>query len=129
MSRLPALFISHGAPDLPIRTGAVQAFLQQLPQETPRPQAILVVSAHWNSPHSLVSTAANPATIYDFSGFPESLHQITYPAPGAPDLAERVIELLTAAGLQAKADPSRGLDHGAWTPLMLAYPKAEIPVT
>lgn len=127
MSRLPALFISHGAPDLPIREGATQDFLRQLQTQIPQPKAILVISAHWNAPHPVVSAAPNPKTIYDFSGFPAALSQLTYPAPGAPELAARVAELL--ADWKVEVHPTRGLDHGAWTPLMLIYPEAQIPVT
>lgn len=129
MTRYPSLFISHGAPDLPIRSGATQEFLRSLAQQLPKPNAILVVSAHWQTAYPMVSAAPHPATIYDFSGFPEATYRLVYPAPGAPDLAEQVISLLTQTGLKAELHPSRGLDHGAWTPLILAYPEADIPVT
>lgn len=129
MIRLPTLFVSHGAPDLPIRSGAAQDFLRELPQQFPKPRAILVVSAHWNTPYPTVSTAPLPRTIYDFSGFPANLYRLTYPAAGAPELAEQVVTLLTQAGLRADMHSDRGLDHGAWTPLILAYPEADIPVT
>jgi 4,5-DOPA dioxygenase extradiol len=129
MSRLPALFISHGAPDLPLQSGAVQDFLRQLHQRFPKPEAILAVSAHWTTAEPMVSTAAQPKTIYDFSGFPAALYQLTYPAAGAPELAGRVTDLLASAGLNVAEHPTRGLDHGAWVPLLLAYPAAEIPVT
>ncbi len=129
MNPLPALFISHGAPDLPIRDGAVTHFLKSLHQQFPKPTAILVISAHWHSAEPTVSTAIWPQTIYDFGGFPDAVYQLDYPAPGAPVLAERVIDLLAQAGIPSHADPARGLDHGAWTPLILAYPDADIPVT
>jgi 4,5-DOPA dioxygenase extradiol len=129
MNRLPSLFLSHGAPDLPVRSGAAQEFLRHLNQQLPKPKAILAVSAHWGSPHPLVSAAPQPKTIYDFSGFPAALYQLTYPAPGAPELAEQVVDLLTQAGLKGETHPNRGLDHGTWTPLILAYPEAKIPVT
>lgn len=129
MTRLPTLFISHGAPDLPIQSGAVQSFLRQLPQTLPQPEAILVVSAHWNSSQPWVSEASRPRTIYDFSGFPNALYQLSYPAPGAPRLAGRVVDLLSEAGFVAATHPNRGLDHGAWKPLMLLYPEAQVPVT
>jgi 4,5-DOPA dioxygenase extradiol len=126
---LPAIFVSHGAPDLLLRDGAVTHFLQSLAQQFPKPQAILVVSAHWNSDLPLVSAAKNPKTIHDFSGFPQALYQMEYPAPGAPELADRVVKLLNQAGIPCNTHPTRGFDHGAWTPLRLAYPAAEIPVT
>jgi 4,5-DOPA dioxygenase extradiol len=90
MSPLPALFISHGAPDLPIRDGAVTHFLRSLHQQFPQPKAILVISAHWNSATPMVSKATKPQTIYDFGGFPDAVYQLKYPAPGAPVLADRV---------------------------------------
>jgi 4,5-DOPA dioxygenase extradiol len=129
MNSLPAIFLSHGAPDLPIRDGAVTRFLRFLPQQFPKPNAILVISAHWNSDLPLVSAAPQPKTIHDFSGFPEALYQLSYPAPGAPALAQRVVHLLTEAGISCDTHSSRGLDHGAWTPLMVMYPAADIPVT
>lgn len=124
----PAVFISHGAPDLPIRNGAATQFLKNLGQQLPNPKAILVISAHWNTGKPTVSAASQPKTIHDFSGFPTALYQLTYPAPGAPDLAVRVASLLANAGLACDIHSSRGLDHGAWTPLMLIYPAANVPV-
>jgi 4,5-DOPA dioxygenase extradiol len=125
---LPAIFISHGAPDLPIRDGAVNHFLKSLAQQFPIPQAILVVSAHWNSDLPMVSAAKEPRTIHDFSGFPQALYEMEYPAPGAPELADRVVTLLHQAGIPCGTHPTRGFDHGTWTPLILAYPSAKIPV-
>jgi Catalytic LigB subunit of aromatic ring-opening dioxygenase len=118
MNSLPAIFLSHGAPDLPIREGAVANFLRSLHQQFPKPKAILVISAHWHSDPPMVSTARQPKTIYDFSGFPEALYHLSYPAPGAPDLGDRVVTLLTQAGITCHTHPSRGLDHGSWTPLI-----------
>ncbi|HLP90108.1 MAG TPA: class III extradiol ring-cleavage dioxygenase [Nostocaceae cyanobacterium] len=129
MTSLPSVFISHGAPDLPIRDGEASRFLQQLGHSLPQPEAILVISAHWNTPYPIVSTALHPRTIHDFSGFSGLLYQLSYPAPGSPSLGKRVIELLTTAGIECQTNENRGLDHGAWTPLILAYPKADIPVT
>lgn len=129
MNPLPVLFVSHGAPDLPLRTGAVTAFLKQLGQNLPQPQAILAVSAHWSTSTPTVSHATHPQTIHDFWGFPAPLYQLTYPAPGAPDLANRVVQLLNQEGMPSTTHPNRGLDHGAWVPLLLTYPKANIPVT
>ncbi|MCR9218899.1 MAG: dioxygenase [Alphaproteobacteria bacterium] len=130
---LPAFFISHGAPTLPIDEGApAKAHLERLgstlAKEVGRPRAILVLSAHWETAQPTVSAAAAPETLYDFHGFPEPLYRLAYPAPGAPDLAADVAERLRAAGFDARIDPDRGLDHGAWTPLLLMVPDAAIPV-
>jgi 4,5-DOPA dioxygenase extradiol len=128
MDTLPTLFISHGAPDLPLQHGAVTEFLRSLHQQFPKPKAILVVSAHWYSAMPVVSAAVAPRTIHDFSGFPAALYKLNYPAPGSPELADRVVTLLKEAGISAQTDPDRGFDHGTWTPLILAYPAADIPV-
>jgi 4,5-DOPA dioxygenase extradiol len=128
METLPTIFLSHGAPDLPIRSGAVTHFLRSLHQQFPKPKAILVISAHWYSPVPTVSAAAAPRTIHDFSGFPQALYALNYPAPGSPELADRIATLLTQSGLPCAIDASRGFDHGTWTPLILAYPAADIPV-
>ncbi|HEY9828090.1 MAG TPA: class III extradiol ring-cleavage dioxygenase [Stenomitos sp.] len=125
---LPTLFLSHGVPDLSIRAGSASDFLRSLHQYLPTPKAILVISAHWNSDIPSVSSAINPRTIHDFSGFSQVLYTLNYPAPGSPELAERVVNLLAQAGINGQLHPSRGFDHGAWVPLMLAYPAAEIPV-
>jgi 4,5-DOPA dioxygenase extradiol len=129
MNSLPTLFLSHGAPDLPLREGAASQFLRSLSQQFPKPQAILVISPHWLTEHPQVSAAPQPRTIYDFSGFPADLYRLRYPAPGAPELADRVVDLLTKAGITAETHSTRGFDHGTWTPLILAYPDADIPVT
>lgn len=125
----PALFLSHGSPDLPLHPSPAFSFLQQLGKQLGKPKAILVVSAHWLSKVPQVSTAAQPQTIHDFWGFPAELYQLQYSAPGAPELAKRVVEVLRSAGLDCETDGDRGLDHGAWEPLMLMYPDADIPVT
>ena len=128
MTALPTLYVSHGAPTLaldPGNTGPAQAALGR---ELPRPEAILMVSAHWETTRPAASTAAHPETIHDFGGFPDELYRITYPAPGAPDVARRAKELLDAAGIGADLDPRRGLDHGAWVPLRYVYPDADVPV-
>lgn len=125
---LPALFISHGSPMLALDPGASAAPLQRLARELPRPKAIVVVSAHWETPDLRVTAAPNPETWHDFYGFPPELYAVQYPAPGSPDLARRVIELLGKDGLPATLDSKRPLDHGVWVPLSLMYPEAEIPV-
>jgi 4,5-DOPA dioxygenase extradiol len=126
---IPALFISHGAPTLPLEDSPARHFLERLGDELPRPRSILAVSAHWETPQPAVSAARQPATIHDFHGFPPALYRLRYPAPGAPELAARVTQLLGARGLEVEVDKERGLDHGAWTPLILMYPRADIPVT
>ena len=129
MTRQPALFVSHGAPTLALEPGPTRGFLAQLGAGLARPTAILVVSAHWETAAPAVSTAAQPETIHDFSGFPDALYRMCYAAPGAPDLAQQAMQLLNAAGLSVTAVPDRGLDHGAWVPLQLMFPEADIPVT
>jgi 4,5-DOPA dioxygenase extradiol len=129
MATLPSLFISHGSPELPLRPSPAHDFLKQLGQQIEKPQAILVISAHWNTPDPVVSGSIQPQTLHDFSGFPAELYQLNYPAPGAPQLAERTHELLQAAHFQSQIVVNRGLDHGAWNPLLLMYPDASIPVT
>jgi 4,5-DOPA dioxygenase extradiol len=124
----PTLFLSHGAPTLALSGSAAARFLQDLGRSLKRPKAILVASAHWETEHPAVSGPARNETIHDFRGFPAELHAIRYPAPGAPDLAREVRDRLVAAGLQTAIDPVRGLDHGAWVPLALMYPQADIPV-
>jgi 4,5-DOPA dioxygenase extradiol len=129
MSKMPVLFVSHGAPTLPLESSAAHDFLEGVGAALDRPRAILAVSAHWETGQPAVSTTVQPETIYDFHGFPEALYRLRYPAPGAPQLAARVAGLLAASGMPARPDPQRGLDHGAWTPLILMYPQADIPVT
>ncbi len=125
--RIPALFVSHGAPTLVSDGVPARDFLAGLAAELPGPRAIVCVSAHWTTRRAAVSSTASPATIHDFYGFPEPLYELSYPAPGAPELAGRIAKLLGEAGIECDVDPGRGLDHGAWVPLLLAYPAADIP--
>jgi 4,5-DOPA dioxygenase extradiol len=125
---LPALFLSHGSPMLVLEPCPARDFLVGLGREMPRPRAILIASAHWQSPTPALGAAASPRTIHDFHGFPQALFRITYPAPGDPALAARAAELLAAAGLAARLVNDQGLDHGVWAPLILAWPEANIPV-
>ena len=127
--RFPAVFVSHGAPALAIEDSPAREFLSGLGQTLGRPDAVLVVSAHWESSQATVSAAARPETIHDFFGFPQELYRISYPAPGAPQLASRASKLLGARGIDTHVHPTRGLDHGAWVPLLLMFPDAGIPVT
>jgi 4,5-DOPA dioxygenase extradiol len=127
--RIPPVFVSHGAPTLVLEDLPARHFLAKLGEELPRPKAILCVSAHWETDQTTVSTAERPETIHDFYGFPEQLYRMRYPAPGAPDLAREAAGLLRQAGFVCTEDPQRGLDHGAWSPLILIYPDADVPVT
>jgi 4,5-DOPA dioxygenase extradiol len=126
--RMPVLFVSHGAPTLPFDDVPARRFLIELARKVPRPKAILIVSAHWETAQPSLNAGAQPGTIHDFSGFPQALYELTYDAPGDPELAERAAALLRNAGYQPRLDAERGRDHGAWVPLMLAWPAAEIPV-
>ncbi|MNO66664.1 LigB family dioxygenase [compost metagenome] len=125
---LPSLFISHGSPMLALQPGASGPALARLAAELPRPKAIVIVSAHWESHELLVASHPNPETWHDFGGFPAELFAVQYPAAGDPELATEVAALLSQAGLPARLDPQRPFDHGAWVPLSLMYPKADIPV-
>ncbi len=125
---LPSLFISHGSPMLALEPGASGPALAQLAAALPRPRAVLVVSAHWESSGLKVGSAAQPSTWHDFGGFPAELYAVQYPAPGEPQLAQQVRQLLIDAELPTELDEQRPRDHGAWVPLMLMYPDADIPV-
>jgi 4,5-DOPA dioxygenase extradiol len=126
---LPTLFVSHGAPSLPLEPGVpARQFLAGLGSRFPDITAVLCISAHWNTPRPAVNTIINPATIHDFYGFPRELYGIIYPAKGAPDLARGVAALVAKAGLPCDTDGGRGLDHGTWIPMMLMYPDARVPI-
>ena len=125
---LPTLYISHGSPMLPLTDAPARDFLAGLGRTLDRPNAIVVISAHWETERPTVNAVAQNKTLHDFHGFPRPLYDLTYPAPGDPALAERISDLLCAAGLPAGIDRARGLDHGAWNPLLVAYPTADIPV-
>jgi 4,5-DOPA dioxygenase extradiol len=115
---------------LALQDSPARRFLQGLGKLLDRPKAIVVVSAHWETRGGpAVSLAAQPETIHDFGGFPRALFEIQYPAPGAPEAARRAAALLEAGGIPAGFSRERGLDHGAWVPLALMYPDADIPVT
>jgi 4,5-DOPA dioxygenase extradiol len=129
MSLLPTIFLSHGSPMLALQDSPARRFLQGLGKSLERPKAIVVVSAHWETRGGpAVSLAQQPGTIHDFGGFPRALFEMQYPAPGAPQAAERAATLLEAHGIPAGRSAQRGLDHGAWVPLSLMYPDADIPV-
>ena len=126
MNPLPALFISHGSPMLAVDAGQpAHGFLRYLGAALPRPEAILVISAHWETAAPRITGAQHLDTIHDFYGFPEPLYQLRYPAPGDHALAKEIAQRL---GPEAGLDLVRGLDHGAWVPLLLMYPQHDIPV-
>ncbi|VVN29274.1 4,5-DOPA dioxygenase extradiol [Pseudomonas fluorescens] len=124
----PSLYISHGSPMLALEPGASGPALARIAGEMPRPKAIVMVSAHWESHELLVSGHPQPETWHDFGGFPKALFEVQYPAPGDPQLATEVVDLLKIAGLPARIDAKRPFDHGVWVPLSLMYPQADIPV-
>ena len=133
--RLPVFFVSHGGGPWPWVDGMKEIFARTarefaaLPQRLPaRPKAVVVITGHWEAPEFSVSTAAQPAMDYDYTGFPEHTYRLQYPAPGSPALAARVKDLVTQAGMRCLEDPQRGFDHGTFVPLWLMYPDADVPV-
>lgn len=134
--RLPSFFLPHGAGPCffmdwqpPDAWDRMAGYLEDLAATLPaRPRAVLIVSAHWLAPAFTVTGAANPALIFDYHGFPAHTYRLTYPAPGDPALAARVVGLLQGAGLAADSDAERGFDHGVFIPLKLVLPEAEVPV-
>jgi 4,5-DOPA dioxygenase extradiol len=125
---LPSVFISHGSPMHALQPGPAGEAWAALGRRLPRPKAILIASAHWETNIPMLTGNPKPETIHDFSGFPEPLYKLRYPAPGSPELAQRAQALLKNAGFTAGIDGCRGLDHGAWTPLLYAYPEHDIAV-
>lgn len=125
--RMPVVFAAHGAPillDDPLWMGELSAWAQAMP----KPTSILVVSAHWERRPTTLGATRTVPLVYDFYGFPERYYETRYPAPGAPELARRVRDLLRGRGLHVADDADRGLDHGAYVPLVAMYPNADIPV-
>ena len=136
MPDLPTYFISHGGgpwpamkKEMPGVYDRLEASLREVPREIgAKPQAVLMVTGHWEEAEFTAGSSAAPGMIYDYSGFPEHTYQIRYPAPGSPELARQVRGLLEKAGLPARTDDGRGFDHGTFVPLMVMYPKADVPV-
>lgn len=125
--KMPTLFISHGPPAILLMKGKTPDFLRTLGQMLTRPEGVICVSAHWEAVHPQITTTSQPDTIHDFSG-PQALFEMTYTTNGDPVLARDAIKLIKDNGFDAGEDPERGLDHGAWVPLMMMYPEADIPV-
>lgn len=125
---LPTLFVSHGAPNMVLHPSPTRKFLAGLGAMFPRPRAIVCVTAHWMTGEPTVDTSPWPETIHDFYGFEEEMYRIRYPAPGAPEVAGEVAEALREGGFPVRRS-ERGLDHGTWVPLILAYGEANVPIT
>jgi aromatic ring-opening dioxygenase catalytic subunit (LigB family) len=134
--RMPVVFLPHGGGPWPFvdlgfpqdELDSLASYLRSVPSATPsRPKALLVVSAHWEERVPTVTTSKAPPMLYDYYGFPPESYRVQWPAPGEPALASRVQQLLSTAGFETAADPSRGFDHGTFVPLKLAYPDADVP--
>ncbi|WP_379968795.1 dioxygenase [Ectobacillus sp. sgz5001026] len=125
---LPSFFIAHGAPLIAIEDNEYTQFLNELGRTLPRPKAVVLFSAHWESTTQQVSEVEKYETIYDFSGFVPELYTIQYPANGNSTLTKEIEELFTQNGVPFEVETKRGLDHGAWVVLRLLYPNADIPV-
>jgi len=128
MQAQPTLFVSHGAPTFATEPGQAGPLLAALGRRLPAPRAVLIVSPHWMTRGLAVTAAARPSTIHDFGGFPAELYALQYPAPGDPALAARVAAVLGEAGHRVDLDPARGLDHGAWVPMLHMFPAHDVPV-
>jgi len=125
---LPSIFISHGAPTLPLEDIPAREFLKSLGTNFKNVKSVVCISAHWATSIPTVNAVQRPGTVHDFYGFPEELYNIKYPAKGDIKLAEQIVDLIKQSGTPCLVDRERGLDHGAWVPLMLMYPDADIPV-
>jgi 4,5-DOPA dioxygenase extradiol len=123
------LFVGHGAPTIVLEDDAYTRALSTLPARVSRPSAFVVLSAHWQVGGPIrVTAGGEPAVIYDFYGFPQELYALSYDCPGHPELARDIVALLADGGHAASAEPVRGIDHGVWIPLRLAWPAADVPV-
>lgn len=128
MQGFPSVFVSHGAPTFALEPGMAGAKLGALGRALGKPRAVVIVSPHWMTEGVAVTSAQQLRTVHDFGGFDSALYEIEYPAQGDPVLAERIVNELRNGGWQASLDPSRGLNHGAWVPLLHMFPRADVPV-
>lgn len=128
MSTLPALFVSHGAPTFAVEPGLAGAQLRALGVALDKPRAVVVVSPHWMTRSVEITATEQPETVHDFGGFPAVLYALRYSARGSPEVAVEIRQQLARQGISAKLDARRGLDHGAWVPLMHLFPDADVPV-
>lgn len=130
-NKAQVVYFSHGGGPLPLLGDKSHKqmldFMIDFPSKLKKPDLILVISAHWEEPKATLLGAESPEIFYDYYGFPDKAYEITYPAPGSPDLAERVKDLFESAGISSSVDNDRGFDHGLYIPLKLMYPKADIP--
>ena len=125
--RMPVLFLGHGSPMNGIEDNEFVREFKKQGQQLDKPNAIIVVSAHWETNGTFVTAMQNPRTIHDFGGFPKELYEVQYPAPGHPKLAKEISEFINPAGT-VHLDDKWGLDHGAWTVVKHLFPKADVPV-
>ena len=125
------VYFSHGGGPLPILGDkshkAMIDFMQTLPTQISKPDAVLVISAHWEEAAPTVLGNPDPSMFYDYYGFPEEAYTIRYPSPGNPELAGRITQMLSRAGIESRLDTARGIDHGVYIPMMMMYPEADIP--
>jgi len=128
-SKMPAIFVGHGSPMVALEEDSYTKSLASFAKMLPKPKAIAVVSAHWESKLPWrVTAGSKPGIIYDFFGFPDELYRLTYPCPGDPALAREIADLLSRTGEETVLDSRRGIDHGAWVPIRRMFPQADIPV-
>ena len=129
---MPVLFVPHGGGPMPLlgetNHRELSAFMQSVSKELPRPKAILVITAHWEEDVVTIASSPTPGMFYDYYGFPPESYKFQYPAAGDPVLARTIADLLKANGIASQFDPQRDFDHGTFVPLMLMYPKADVPV-
>lgn len=128
MSKLPSVFLSHGSPMHALEPGAAGEAWRALGSRLGKPKAIVIASAHWETNLPMLTGNEKPETIHDFYNFPEPLYRLRYPVAGSPQVAQKAQALLKSAGFTAAIDGCRGLDHGAWSPLLYMYPDADVPV-